>query len=219
LFTRENYVCFDGLPYDYAAAQNAWFLENAGSWGKGGLWAPREGPRAASPSEAAHKQFDRLAGIDPANRRREDCLPISLLTTVEEWLDNSGADDLAEWSHAFLAHAGGPESRKRIADLRVTANKITDVIEALSRATEAISAYILGATSRSRALMPVAQFNPFSKLDKPIMQAGGEAAAYKLWHELSDRRNDYLNRVETALIEHSKSHLRQRKKSARVAFP
>jgi hypothetical protein len=48
--------------------------------------------------------------------------------------------------------------------------------------------------------MPVAQFNPFEKLDKPIMQAGGDAAAYKLWHQLSDERNRYLDGVDAELI-------------------
>jgi hypothetical protein len=205
LFTRENYVCFDGLPYDYEAAQQAWFMQNAANWGKGGLWAPNQGPQAAFPSKAAHQQFDKLAGIDPANRRREDRLPVSLLTTIEKWLDDSGADDLAKWSHAYLAHAGGPESRKRIADRMVTANKITDAIKALARVTEAISAWLLCAAGRSHALMPVAQFNPFEKLDKPILQLDGEDAAYKLWHQLSDERNSYLDGVDTALIAQSKA--------------
>ena len=136
----------------------------------------------------AHEQFDRLAGIDPAGRRREDRLPPSLLTTIERWLDDSGADELAQWSHAYLAHAGGPDARKRIADLLVTANKITDAIKALARVTEAISAWLLFAGGRSNSLMPVAQFNPFERLDTPIMRAGAEDRAYELWHRLSDER-------------------------------
>jgi hypothetical protein len=200
LFTRENYVCFDGLPYDYEAVRHERFMKNAGNWGRGGIWVPTEGPQGDATSELAHRQFDKLAGIDPAKRTREDRLPASLLTTIEKWLNDSGADDLAKWSHAYLAHAGGPEARKRIADLMVTANKITDAIKALARVTEAISAWLLCADGRSNALMPVAQFNPFEKLDKPIMQAGGEDAAYKLWHQLSDERNSYLNGVDTALI-------------------
>jgi len=54
-------------------------------------------------------------------------------------------------------------------------------------------------------LMPVAQFNQFEKLDKPIMQAGGEADAYKLWHHLSDERNRYLDGVDAELIGRAKS--------------
>jgi hypothetical protein len=200
LFTRENYVCYDGLPYDYLAVRQARFEKNTGKWGQGGIWSPTEGPEGDSTSELAHKQFDKLAGIDPAKRSREDRLPISLVAAIEKWLDDSGADDLANWSHAYLAHAGDPQSRQKIAALRVTADKITDAIRVLARVTEAISAWLLCAGGRSNALMPVAQFNQFEKLDKPIMQAGGEAAAYKLWHRLSDERNNYLESVDAALI-------------------
>jgi hypothetical protein len=197
LFTRQNYVCFDGLPYDYEAALHKEMLAHAG---KGPFWGQTSGPGAHGTSRMAHEQFDRLAGIDRAKRGREDRLPLSLLATIERWLDESGADELAQWSHAYLAHAGGPESRKRIADLFVTANKITDAIKALARVTEAISAWLLFAGGRSNSLMPVAQFNPFEKLDKPIMQAGGEGEAYKLWHQLSDERNRYLDGVGDELI-------------------
>jgi hypothetical protein len=133
----------------------------------GAFWGQTSGLGAHRTSRMAHEQFDRLAGIHPEDRRREDRLPTSLLTTIERWLDDSGADELAKWSHAYLAHAGGPETRKRNADLMVTANKITDAIEALARVTEAISAWLLFAGGRSNSLMPVAQFNPFERLDTP----------------------------------------------------
>jgi len=197
LFTRENYVCFDGLPYDYEAVRQKEMIEHVG---KGAFWGERSGPRAHSTSQSAHEQFDKLAGIDPAKRSRQDHMPLSLLTTIESWLDESGADEIAEWSHAYLAHAGGPIARNRIADQMVTANKITRAIKALARVTEAISALLLHASSRGNSLMPVAQFNPFEKLDKPIMQAGGEADGYKLWHQLSDERNNYLDGVDTELL-------------------
>ena len=199
LLTRENYVCFDGLPYDYEAVQQKEMMERAG---EGFFWGEISGPTAHGTSRRAHEQFDKLMGIDPAKRSREDHLPASLLTTIERWLDDSGADELAKWSHAFLAHAGGPESRRRTTDLMVTTNKITGAIKALARVTEAISAWLLYAGGRTNSLMPVAQFNQFAKLDKPIMQAGGEAEAdaYELWHRLSDERNRYLDGVGAELI-------------------
>ncbi len=200
LLTRENYVCYDGLPYDYEAVRHERFVKNAGKWGQGGIWMPTEGPEADGTSERAHMQFDKLASINPAKRSREDRLPVSLPATIDKWLDDSGADELAKWSHAYPAHAGGPLSRERISGLTVTANKITDAIRVLARATEAISAWLLWAGGRSSALMPVAQFNPFEKLDRPIMQAGGEAAGYEIWRRLSDERNRYLDGVDIELI-------------------
>jgi hypothetical protein len=193
LFTRENYVCFDGLPYDYEPVLQKEMIERGG---KGAFWVETSGPGAHGTSRMAHRQFDKLAGIDPAKRSREDRLPISLLATIEKWLDDSGADDLAKWSHAYLAHAGGPEARERIADLMVTANKITDAIKALARVAEATSAWLLFAGGRTNALMPVPQFNQFEKLDKPIMQAGGEGGADEIWQQLSDERNRDLNGVD-----------------------
>jgi|SRR5579862_1383010 len=197
LFTRENFVCFDGLPYDYDVVQHNEMMQRVGH---GFFWGQTSGPAAWSTSRMAHEQFDRLAGIDSAARRREDCLPASLLATIERWLDESDADELAQWSHAYLAHAGGPDARKRISDLLVTANKITDAIKALARVTEAISAWLLFAGGRSNSLMPVAQFNPFEKLDRAIMQPGTEDNARKTWDRLSDERNRYLDNVEAELI-------------------
>jgi hypothetical protein len=163
LFTRENFVCFDGLPYDYEAVQRKEMMER----GTGAFWGETSGPDAHGTSRMAHEQFDWLAGIRPEDRCREDRLPSSLLTRIEGWLDDSDADELAKWSHAYIAHAGGPESRKRIADLMVTANKITEVIKALGRVTEAISAWLLFAGGRSNSLMPVAQFIRLKSLIQP----------------------------------------------------
>ena len=92
LFTRENYVCFDGLPYDYEAVLRKEMLEHAG---KGMFWGQTSGPAAHGTSRMAHEQFDRLACIDPARRNREDRLPLSL-PIIERWLDESGADELAQ---------------------------------------------------------------------------------------------------------------------------
>jgi hypothetical protein len=57
----------------------------------------------------------------------------------------------------------------------------------------------------SNSLMPVAQFNPFEKLDKSIMYTGGEDDAYEVWHRLSDDANRYLDGVEDGLIGRAKS--------------
>jgi hypothetical protein len=116
-FTRENYVCFDGLPYAYEAVQRKELMERVGT---GAFWGQTSGRGAHSTSRRAHKQFDRLAGIPPEDRRREDRLPTSLLTTIERWLDHSGADELAKWSHAYLAH-GDEQRLEQLCDEEVEA--------------------------------------------------------------------------------------------------
>lgn len=201
LFTRENYVCHDGLPFDYEAAQTKAMMAQAGP---GPMWLPTTGPEAYGTSQMMHEQFDRLSGTDPTVRSREDRLPIALIKTVECWLDQSGADDLAKWSHAYLAHAGTPQRREGIAGLMVTTNKITDAIRELARATEAVSAEILLASGRLNSLMPTAQFDQFENLDKPAMSASGLGEAHRLWTSLSHERDGYLEGIREDLLRAAK---------------
>ena len=174
LFTRENFVCHDGLPYDYDTVM---VREMAAKAGKGAFWASTTGPEAWGISRMAHEQFDRLAGIDPGKRTREDRLPKTLLGTIEGWLDGSGAEELADWSHAYLAHAAGANRRKQIQEGLITADKISEAIKTLVRTTEALSAYVLFAGGRLNGLVPVAQFDQFEHLCEPAVWPGhlGEA--------------------------------------------
>ncbi len=66
--------------------------------------------------------------------------------------------------------------------------------------TEATSARLPFAGGWSNSLIPVAQFNPHEKLDEPIMHAGGEGNAYKLWREPSDEHSHYRGGAEDELI-------------------
>jgi hypothetical protein len=197
---RVRVVALD-LPYDYEAVLHKELQDHP----LRRSWVSTTGPGAHGTSRMAHEQFDRLSGIEANMRSRNDRLPASLLETIERWLDGSGADDLARWSHAYLAHTGGPESRERAAQLVVTGNRITEAIRALARVTEAISAWLLFAGGRSHGLMPLEQFDPFEKLDRPIMNAAGADHASDLWQRLGEERNAYLDGVEDELIGRSEA--------------
>lgn len=196
LLTRENYVCFDGLPYDYQAVQQRIWATHTGS---AILWGATSGPNAYATSEMAHKQFDKLAGINPESRSRQDRLPTSLLLTIENWTKITDLDDLVKWSHVFLAHAGGPAERSRINHQALHLDKISNAIRTFARVTEALS-WLLYSGGLTGSLMPTAQFDQFEKLDKSVMNAGAEPDAQKLWKQLSDERNLYLNDLEIELL-------------------
>jgi hypothetical protein len=198
LFTRENYVCYDGSPYDYVAVRHARFIENAGKRGQGGIRVARGGPQDDALSESRHMIFDKLADIHPARRSREDRLPRELLSTIEKWLDESGADELAKWASTYLAHAGGPNERTWLGDVSVTTNKITDAIRALARVTQAISLFVYGG-GRAGAVMPSAPFDQFQRLDESIMREGDGEAARDFWDRLSAEWDRCVDGVEDGL--------------------
>lgn len=200
LITRENFVCFDGLPYDFAKVRDADIMERTNAGTPGGFWGHIKGPKAWSASEALHRQFDKMAGVDPADRQRGDMLPAAVFKTIERSLDASGAKELAEWSHVYLAHAGNPEERKKNEHLKVTSGRITETIRALCRVTEATSLWVLGVSSRHTSVVPTAQFDPFHQLDQPVMTPDLREAARELWHELSDERDAFLADITPELL-------------------
>jgi hypothetical protein len=53
--------------------------------------------------------------------------------------------------------------------------------------------------------MPVAQFNPFERVDKPSCRLAVRQKPIKSWHRLCDERNGYLEGVERELIGESKT--------------
>ena len=199
LFTRENFVCFDGLPYDYASVEQRVMLELVPQpRDQVGFFAPMSGSDAWYKSSLAHQQFDRLSGILPENRQRTDRLPIRLIERLESWLKEAVIDELVLWSHVHLAHASGPSSHNR-AKLGATAptlDKISNATRAFARVSEAITASLLWQSGHGK-LMATAQFDQFDRLATSDEQRD---AIETYWDEVSAVRDAYLNNVETDLI-------------------
>ena len=148
----------------------------------------------------AHKQFDRLTGVSPENRRRDDRLPKRIIDTLDDWLKEDVIDEIVKWSHTFLAHAAGPTSPNRndIAAAAPTVDKITTSIKCFVRFADAATGFILFESGRGR-LVPVPQFNQFEKLENSLMPSDGHQLREE-WEKLAQERNAYLEGTESALI-------------------
>lgn len=196
LLTRENYVSFDGLPYDYAIVEE----EHYRTRGFGATWLETTGPRAFGSARRAHEQFDRLSGVSPDRRKRDDQLPTKLTHTIEGWIVECGANDIANWSHKYLAHAGSLASRQAIAGYGVTGVKIDTAIKGLARAAEAVSAYLLYSSGRMNALMATAQFDQFERLENPALASTSVVDPLVVWDTLTREYDGSLGGVEGDLI-------------------
>lgn len=196
LLTRQNFVCFDGLPYDAAAAMEA----DHAAHGVGVRWLDTTGPNAWGSSNMYHQKFDQLSGVSADKRSRNDRIPKAHFQTIERWISDCGADDIADWSHQYLAHAGSRIDRDRIAGLTMSGSRIDRAIIGLARATEALSADVLNSTGGAGALMPTPQFDQFERLDSPAAGPMALAAGQQRWDELSDRFDGCLDDVREALV-------------------
>lgn len=199
LFTRENFVAFDGLPYDYEQSRDR-VMRTQLSSGPGPHWGAREGPDAWSIALSAHEFFDKLSGIKPLERQRSDRIPNRLFDRIAKWRDEAGAESLLNWCDNYLAHASGLQRRQGIETKEVGPNvdKITAVIRSLIRASEAV-AYLIR-TSGHGSYVPVAQFNQFEHLNAPSSSAMTPPALRQQWDALVDEREAFLGNVLDALI-------------------
>jgi hypothetical protein len=77
---RENFVCYDGLPYDHAAAYRR-YAATLDLSGRGHTsWVTTTGPDAWGTSELLHQSFDALAGYPPKRKRLDKVQPEILAT-------------------------------------------------------------------------------------------------------------------------------------------
>jgi hypothetical protein len=207
LFTRENFVAFDGLPYDHEDAQQR-VMQRHLAQGGGPFWGEQSGPDAHIPAARAHKQFDRLTGVGPGNRRRDDRLPKRIIDTLDDWLREDVIDEIVKWSHTFLAHAAGPTSPNRndIAAAAPTVDKITTAIKCFVRVADAATGFILFESGRGM-LVPVPQFNQFQMLENSLMPSDRHELLRKQWDKLTEERNAYLEGTESALISGPKARI------------
>lgn len=196
LLTRENLICFDGLPYDYQAVIDAEFRTQ-----KPGVayWVATEGPMAGSTSRMRHEWLDRLIGNAPDNRSRQDRIKKSVFVQLEKILDQSNAVAISKWSHAFLAHAGSPLRRQEVESTEVTNDRISSAIRELVRITEFISNNILGIGGYRGAVMPTAQYDVFENLHHPVASTAQQGSASELWMARSREWDSCLEDIETLL--------------------
>lgn len=196
LFTRENFVAFDGLPYDYKQAEQRVM---AAQLGKGPFWGARSGPNAHNESRRAHEQFDRLTKVEPQNRNRQDRLSLAVLETLSGWMKQ--ADGLVQWSHKFLAHAADPKSRQKIelTGMSPSLKTLEPALKSLIRIVEALGAYVLFDGGQG-TIVPIPQFDQFERLESPIFPLGKKRRLQAEWDGLAEERDKYLEGTFEALI-------------------
>lgn len=114
LITRENYVCHDGLPYDFESVRDAAFSnlpkdERGVSVGV----MPMSGPAGWPMAERMHKAFDKLAQVGQMNRSRTDLISDKIFDHLESHLEE--CDKVKKFVDKFIAHAADPDNRTGLA--------------------------------------------------------------------------------------------------------
>lgn len=169
LLTRENFVCHDGLPYDYSQVQHNEDLALTPEQG-GPRWRSRERSSDRDTSQRTHEAFDRLSGVDASNRSRGDRIDERVFETIKGWLDAPILVALKDRRDKFVAHAAGEPSRQLVSLNDGFGEILLGEIEEAQRTVIRIANAIGELLQRSvGGPVPTAQFDVFENLNFPFI--------------------------------------------------
>jgi hypothetical protein len=190
LFTRENYICFDGYPYDPEPEKIKYRqamlrrLRSRKDREAEFFRLPSHGKRAWSWSESAHNQFDALSGTNHRTRKRSDVLsakPIELLRKKLEACTKTVTATNKVFVHADARISIG--ARRRILS-GLTYAEIERQLKSLSEVIAAISSLLLQLGHNS--CVAVYQSDVTEALDSGLIQPDQRAQLRKIWNDQSD---------------------------------
>lgn len=195
IFTREIYVCHDGLPYDWEAARDRdaekWVSHEPG--GVNFRWLDTEGPHAWDMSSIMHRSFDALSGVTPDQRQRTDAISGEIFDRLSAGLVDSVFDDILSLRNKSIAHAADAFSRSQVSGLR-SGLKLDEIARAqrkLLGVAQAISAGLLYGAWRG-STVPTPQHDQFKYLELPVIRSEHLLEFHAFWDKHCEERDEWL---------------------------
>ncbi len=186
LITREAYVAYDGLPYDYEPVKARYVArvpresEERGGPVTGQM--PSKGPKAWLRSERLHRQFDKLSGKSPSERQRIDLINKRNFRDLNARLKNcANMEKTATEAIAHIPDTKRRPSRARGPSYDITLKNIEKAQRALCEIVTIIDGPLLWESSWTLVAMP--QFNQLANLDKAWATKRNLRTLQQFWDE------------------------------------
>jgi hypothetical protein len=184
LITRENYVCYDGLPYDYEKVRDEAFAKlpvNESGVSVGSM--PISGPEGWPMAERMHKNFDRLAQVEPKKRSRTELIKEEIFDHLETLI--KPCEKVKKYVDKFIAHGAAPETRGALAEDEggLTLERIESCHKIIYRVASFINGQLLWESGIGG--VPVSQYDHLKGLDMHWASEDGLIKAQEKWHEIT----------------------------------
>jgi hypothetical protein len=181
LLTREKFICYDGLPYDYEAVRRKDLASLDLSAGGMVRWVPTRGPNAWGTSELMHKAFDRLSG-NPKKRKRTDMVQPSILVALKERLAHPTIEKVCALAARRIAHAERISEHSKPVPI-ATYNDIDNALQQIVRVTNFLSSAFFYDMAFG-AVVATPQFDVLEALDQPWITRENVTALRRYWDDL-----------------------------------
>ncbi len=197
LITREYFICFDGLPYDYEKVKQRHYAKLTSDELRAFVRPSRSGPEAFHSSEVWHRAFDRYARSN--SRSRGDLIDLEILDRLDAVLKDSSIKKIRIFRNKYVGHAADRISRTghTLEKLGFSLNDFADAQRRIIIVAEVIGS-LLGTTVANP--IAAAQFDVFEFLDRPIAGEKDSKTLSALWDSLETSRDEWRNRALEDLL-------------------
>ena len=208
LFTREVYVCHDGLPFDTTPARKRELERSARNAKRnGGVsfgYLPMRGPEAFIAAERMQNHFDRLIGASGGAWLRDDKLDPKVFSDLRRNLDCCLS--INRYASKYIAHAADAGSRGELnrGERRITLNRL----EVCQRAICKVAAYVHGPLLfiGSVGLVPLPPFQHLRGLEKAWIGENDLDKIHEYWKSRASEIEAWTNiDVESVCSEKTKN--------------
>lgn len=196
LFTRENYVCLDGLRFDPEEARRSYWAtapEIGAHYGKSG------GPLDDGMSERMHRSFDALTDATTQSRDRFECLREDVFDDLDGRLKAAPLDEARAIANKRVAHAPDAASIPIQGLPALTFKELWQCQQALCEVASFTTVFIVQGSMH--AVVPEPPLDMFNHWDKPFMPSVAKEELMELWEETSKERNVWGNENVSAMLE------------------
>jgi hypothetical protein len=190
LLTRETFVCYDGLPYDYEAKRCELYANRDWSKKPHVNWEPMTGPDAWSTSELLHEAFDKITS-HAGKRRRLDRIDARYLDKLKTSLAHPAIAKVCMVADRRIAHA----ERLAAADYSTINSSLKDFDTALRQIVR--TANYLSTTffydAAFGTIVPTPQFDVLKGLDAPWVTRENLPRLNEFWWQLTKTMDTWIN--------------------------
>ena len=185
LFTREIFVGFDGLPWDFEAVCQS---EHEG-WDGSLRWGHKDGPKAWSRSKSQHDAFSKIASTKADGFDRNEPLPDSVFDKLDQALKSPAFEKSGILTNKFLAHAAAPESRSSDAKW-LKLKEYYDCHKAICQVTQFICLYLVQGSGLGGVAIP--QYDQYEKWRSPFCPPDRIDDLDAEWRKQNKERRQWL---------------------------
>lgn len=183
LLSREMFVCYDGLPFDYEAKRQEIYSNTDWSKEPTTRWLPTKGPEAWSTASLLHEAFDKITSHE-GKRRRLDRIDPSVLDRLKGALNHPAIQKVCALADKQIVHA----ERHASPDDRPVGASFFDFDTALGQivkvANHVSTTFFYDAAFGS--IVPTPQFDVLKGLDAPWITKKNIGRLHDFWWELAE---------------------------------